>query len=193
MLTSSREENNNLWESSCCICVFLAVLGSLLCKSCTRGVASCCLNIPGRLKLGLGRVLTKGHEREERCPPAQPQRARCLQLVPGCGESTPRPRAVLLSGWVARRDGPAAGALARARCLGKATVAVGAGREDATASRPKMPERGKRWDGMGWDGMPLCHLELLFCRLLYTQGTAQRLLPDGKGEEVESHGIIFRD
>lgn len=52
---------------------------------------------------------------------------------------------------MARRDGPAAGALARARCLGKATVAVGAGREDATASRPKMPERGKRWDGMGWD------------------------------------------
>lgn len=89
VLISSRRKNNHFWESNCCICVLIAMLRHLLCKSCTCWIASYWPNIPGRLKLGLGCMLVKGPEREESCPLFSHRAPRCLQPVPTCGQGRP--------------------------------------------------------------------------------------------------------
>lgn len=103
VLTSSRKENYYFWESRCCICVFLAKLGSLLHKSCTCWIASYCLNVPGRLNLGLGFMLTKGPQRQGSCPPFSLRAPRCLQPVPSSEQSTPLPTGPLE--WVDGKEG----------------------------------------------------------------------------------------
>lgn len=82
---------------------FLAKLGSLLCKSCTCWIASYCLNISGRLKLGFGFMLTKGPQRQEGCPLFSLRAPWCLQPVPGSGQSTPLPTGPLE--WVDGKEG----------------------------------------------------------------------------------------
>lgn len=131
------------------------------------------------LKLGLGCRLTKWPEQEGRLWLSHGSPC-CPQLVPVCGQSGTLPAGRLERvGW--------AGVAGR-QCLGllgNPASAICAGLGGAAAPCPKTPEQGEGRDGVVW-----CQLELLYHRLLYTEGVARFLSPGGK-VEVESHGITF--
>lgn len=139
VLTSSRKENDNFWESSCCTCVFLAKLGILLRKSCTCWIASYCLNIPERLKLGFGFIPSKGPQRQESCPLFSLRAPCCLQPVFSSRQNTLLPTGPL-GGWEGKTRGQLEPWPHAWVCLGNAVIAIDTGWEDTTASCPKTTE-----------------------------------------------------
>lgn len=113
-------------------------------------------------KFVLGSMPTKEPERKQSCPPSS---LRAPSKVPAASfrvwaEYTPARWSSKAGGWGGvmgewPKPGPHSWV-----CMGNAVVAVDTGQERTTASCPKMPDQGKRWDAFVSPGAALLPLAL---------------------------------